>query len=146
MIGVYPTYVLQAGAFLAGGFFLFSQKSAPFNKKCLFVCFYDETSLFIIKKALVRGQVVCPNACWDVCWVFSISRVTSKSNSENRAKIDGLIQNPFKYMDWYMRPITIHRKLLEIVGKWLGYIQPMCSKPGHSWQGLFVFVFYSPFS
>ena len=27
----------------------FSQKSAPFHKKCLFVCFYNQTSLFIIK-------------------------------------------------------------------------------------------------
>ena len=24
-----------------------------------------------------------------------------------------------------------------MVGKWLGCIQLMCSKPGHSWQGLF---------
>ena len=28
-------------------------------------------------------------------------------------------------------------------GKWLGYIQPMCSKPGHSWQGFFyAFICY----
>ena len=30
----YPTYVLRSGAFLAGAF-LFSQKSAPFHKKCI---------------------------------------------------------------------------------------------------------------
>ena len=28
----------------------FPQKSAPFFKKCLFWCFYDKTSLFIIKR------------------------------------------------------------------------------------------------
>ena len=33
MVGVYPTYVLQAGAFLAGAVFLFSH--APFHKKCI---------------------------------------------------------------------------------------------------------------
>ena len=54
MVGVYPTYVLQAGAFLAGAFF-FSQKSAHFNEKCLFVCFYDKTSLFIIKRPDTGG-------------------------------------------------------------------------------------------
>ena len=36
------------GAFPPGAFF--RQKSAPFPKKCLFVCFYDKTSLFIIKR------------------------------------------------------------------------------------------------
>ncbi len=37
MVGVYPTYVLQAGAFLAGPFFLFT---CPFVKRmhlCLLV-------------------------------------------------------------------------------------------------------------
>ena len=28
----------------------FPQKSAPFPKKCIFVCLYIKTSLFIIKK------------------------------------------------------------------------------------------------
>ena len=36
------------GAFPPGAFF--RQKSAPFPKKCLFGCFYDKTSLFIIKR------------------------------------------------------------------------------------------------
>ena len=44
MVGVYPTYVLRSGAFLAGAFF-FSQTSAPFY---MFFWFYDKTSLFII--------------------------------------------------------------------------------------------------
>ena len=34
----------------------------------------------------------------------------------------------------------MYRKWLGMVGKWLGYIQPMCSKPGHSWQGPFCSV------
>ena len=37
MVGVYPTYVLQPGAFLAGAFF--SQKSAPFHKNVFFLFF-----------------------------------------------------------------------------------------------------------
>ena len=32
-----------------------------------------------------------------------------------------------------------------MVGKWLGYIQPMCSASGHSWQGLFFFSNVGPF-
>ena len=36
------------GAFPPGAFF--RQKSAPFPKKCLFGCFYNKTSLFIIKR------------------------------------------------------------------------------------------------
>ena len=28
----------------------FTQKSGPFHTKCFFVCFYDKTSLFIIKR------------------------------------------------------------------------------------------------
>ena len=31
MVGVYPTYVLQAGAFLAGGRFVFCFFAAPFH-------------------------------------------------------------------------------------------------------------------
>ena len=38
MVGVYPTYVLRSGAFLAGAFFFL--KSRPlFIKKCIFVVF-----------------------------------------------------------------------------------------------------------
>ena len=33
------------------GPFFFSQKSAPFLKKCIFGCLYDKASLFIIKRA-----------------------------------------------------------------------------------------------
>ena len=36
------------GAFPPG--FFFRKKSAPFHKKCIFVCFYDKTSFFIIKR------------------------------------------------------------------------------------------------
>ena len=32
-----------------------------------------------------------------------------------------------------------------MVGKWLGCIQPMCSAPGHSWQGLFFLPKVGPF-
>ena len=51
------------GAFPPGAFF--RQKSAPFPKKCLFVCFYDKTSLFIIKRpdtggfARLRAGKIC---------------------------------------------------------------------------------------
>ena len=41
------------GAFPPGAFF--RQKSAPFCKKCLFVCFYDKTFLFIIKRPDTGG-------------------------------------------------------------------------------------------
>ena len=41
------------GAFPPGAFF--RQKSAPFPKKCLFGCFYDKTSLFIIKRPDTGG-------------------------------------------------------------------------------------------
>ena len=36
------------GAFPPGAFF--RQKSAPFHKKYIFLCFYNNTSLFIIKR------------------------------------------------------------------------------------------------
>ena len=36
----------------------FPQKSAPFHKKCLFLCFYDKTSLFIIKRPASGGQIL----------------------------------------------------------------------------------------
>ena len=32
-----------------------------------------------------------------------------------------------------------------MLGKWLGYIQTMCSKPAHSWQGPFFFSKVGPF-
>ncbi len=56
MVGVYPTYVLRSGAFLAGAFFL--QKSATFPKKCLFGCFYDKTFFFIIKRLLFLHEIL----------------------------------------------------------------------------------------
>ena len=43
MVGVYPTYVLQAGTFLAGTFFL----QPLFIQHCF--CLYDKTFLLIIK-------------------------------------------------------------------------------------------------
>ena len=50
-----------------------------------------------------------------------------------------LIQNSIQYVDIYIyiyiKPINICRKWLGMVGEWLGCIQPMCSKPWHSWQG-----------
>ena len=52
-------------------------------------------------------------------------------------KIRKLMGNPIKYMDLYLKPIELDGKLLGMVGKWLGNIQPMCSAPGHSWQGPF---------
>ena len=41
-------------------------------------------------------------------------------------------------MDLYIEPIGMD-------GKWLGCIQPMCSAPGHSWQGPFFFQKSAPF-
>ena len=44
MVGMYPTYVLQAGAFLAEAFFFI--KSLPlFIKKVFFVCIIKPTFL-----------------------------------------------------------------------------------------------------
>ena len=43
-----PNSVLVPAVFLAGASFY--QKSVPFHKKCLFLCFYDKTFFFIIKR------------------------------------------------------------------------------------------------
>ena len=40
----------------------------------------------------------------------------------------------------------LYIKWLGIDGKWLGNIQPMCSDPGHSWQGPFFLSKVGPFS
>ena len=48
-------------------------------------------------------------------------------------------------MDLYIKPIEIYGKWLGMVGKWLGCIQPMCSAPGHSWQGPFFCQKSAPF-
>ena len=49
MVGVYPTYVLRSGAFLAEPFFF--AKSLPiFIKSVIWNVFYYKTFLFIIKR------------------------------------------------------------------------------------------------
>ena len=53
MAGVYPTYVFQAGAFLAGSFFFLKSRSL-FIKSHLFDVFMINLP-FIIKKARPRG-------------------------------------------------------------------------------------------
>ena len=60
-----------------------------------------------------------------------------KNRGQNNAKTLDLTHNPLKDLDLYIKPIKIYRKLLGMVGKWLGCIQRMCSKPGHSGQGPF---------
>ena len=50
-----------------------------------------------------------------------------------------LMENQITYMNLYIKPM----KLLGIVGNRLGY-QPMCSKPGHSWQAPPLILFYMP--
>ena len=45
MVGVYPTYVLQAGAFLAGAFLFL--KSLPLFITTFVCCFYDKTSFLL---------------------------------------------------------------------------------------------------
>ena len=47
MVGVYPNYVLQTGAFLAGGLFSFT---APFHKKNFLDGLYEKTFLFYNNK------------------------------------------------------------------------------------------------
>ena len=42
-----------------------------------------------------------------------------------------------KYMENQLKCMELYIKWLGMVGKWLGCIQPMCSAPGHSWQGPF---------
>ena len=48
------------------------------------------------------------------------------------------MENPLRYMDLYKKHIKMYRKLL-------GNIQPMCSAPGHSWQGPFFSQKSAPF-
>ena len=48
-------------------------------------------------------------------------------------------------MDLYIKPIRIYRKWLGVVGKWLGYIQPMCSAPGAFPPGAFFRQKSAPF-
>ena len=48
--GVYPTYALQAGAFLAGAF-VFLKSRPLFVIRVFCYCFDDKTSHFFIKKA-----------------------------------------------------------------------------------------------
>ena len=50
MVGEYPTFVLRSGGIPGRGLFFFLSKVSFVCKKCMFVCFYDKTSLFIIKR------------------------------------------------------------------------------------------------
>ena len=64
MVGVYPTYVLRSGAFLAGAFFLFSfsfsQKSAPFYEKCIFcVCMIKPPFILPMSVPPIPPQISC---------------------------------------------------------------------------------------
>ena len=49
MVGVFPTYVLRSGAFLAGASFFVKSRPLFIKGACLDVC-YDKTSLFIVKR------------------------------------------------------------------------------------------------
>ena len=51
-----------------------------------------------------------------------------KSKNKYLGIIKKYIENQLKLMDLYIKHIKMN-------GKWLGCIQPMCSAPGHSWQG-----------
>ena len=55
MVGVYPIYVLQAGAFLAGAFLFFA---VPFPNKCLFGCFCNQVFLFIMTKGKTPTSIL----------------------------------------------------------------------------------------
>ena len=89
MIGEYPTYVLRSGAFLAGPFF-FPQKSAPFNKKCLFGCFYEKPPLLMsqsLQKILERWSAWrnrCPTAMRN--WIDIMRRCLCLKLSSRRQK------------------------------------------------------------
>ena len=56
IVGIIQPMCSAPGAFPPGAFF--RQKSAPFPKKCIFLCFYDKTSLFIIKRPDPGPQTV----------------------------------------------------------------------------------------
>ena len=53
-------------------------------------------------------------------------------------------------MEFDVKPIQINGftyiKPIKMMGKRLGCIQPVCSKPGHSWQGFLFFSKVGPFS
>ena len=54
MVGVYPTYVLRSGAFLAGAFFFL--KSRPLFIKSTFL------NVFIIRHRAFRYALECPSS------------------------------------------------------------------------------------
>ena len=73
---------------------------------------------------------------WFLC-PFSDSFGPPYGINTKSIKINGFI---------YKQNIKMYRKWLGMVGKWLGCVQPMCSKPGCSWQGFFSFSKVGPFS
>ena len=64
-----------------------------------------------------------------------------RTNRKNQGTIVWGIE---KYRKFNRKPIKIY--IYEMVGKWLGCIQPMRSALGHSSQGPFFFLKVSPFS